>query len=122
MDIIKEPDTYATPEQHAILDRAVTILERTFDQNIPLTMEEDIAWLEIIKELHVTTPGLYGCDFIHQGWHLMLHGPKFFAQRITEESIRQTDEFFERIHQQAEAKRLNQSRLSNPEQADPNAS
>lgn len=75
------PDESATPEQAALLDRAVAVLNRVGDGEFaPADREE---WRAVIDGLRKTIPGLYGSEWIHRGWDLMLHGSKLFSDRWT---------------------------------------
>jgi hypothetical protein len=76
------PDLHATAEQHVLLDRAIAVLDRSPDR---IAAEDLAEWKAVIAGLHKTIPGLYGCEWIHRGWNLMLHGHQMFSDRWTPE-------------------------------------
>jgi hypothetical protein len=80
------PDNHATPEEQFWLDKAVAILN-TVPEDEAIPEDRKGEWQEIIKGLCVETgkKGLYGCEYIHRGWNLELHGMKLLTCRWTPE-------------------------------------
>ncbi len=101
------PDVHATPEQLAWLDRAVAVAPRVGE---PEFSEADgVEWRAVTAGLRATL-NMYGCEWIHRGWDLMLHGNMIFADRFTPEySLTMTawwDEFLSRPKPKLVTRRL----------------
>lgn len=96
-DDLTGPDGHATPEQLAWLDRAVAVLDRLADKTAPVPEADRPEWLAIADGLGGTIPGLYGCEWIHRGWDICLHGRKLLVCRWTAERRDQSVAFWERV-------------------------
>lgn len=116
--MIKEPDAHATPEQRAILDRAVAILDVVNgDDSLvdhvscgkPIPPEHQEEWKAIGCDLRDTIED-YGCEFIHMGWNIVVHGHKVLTARWTDEVAKAREEFFERLMDPAQRPKFRQGK------------
>jgi hypothetical protein len=91
-----QADPHATAGQLPFLDRAVNLLNR-----VGAGRFEDEAdareWKAVIAGLRAETPGLYGCEWIHKGWDLDLHGAKMFAHRWLPDEAIACNEFWTKL-------------------------
>ncbi len=86
------PDAHATPDQLILLDQAVAILNRVGDGEFDDATR--VEWRQVTSGLRASI-NLYGSEWIHRGWDLVLHGSKMLTDRWTPETAHRQARWWE---------------------------